>query len=158
VLVEALDLASDDAVEDVFGLAGSQRLGAVYLALGGDFGLGNLVAAHPAGGRGRHLHGDVADQLLELGRLGDEVSLAVDLAETAYLPARMDVRPDGAVAGRTPRLLRGLGEAALAEKAQRLLEVAVRLAQRLLAVEQPGAGLLAQLLDALQGHPPTAPP
>jgi len=64
----------------------------------------------------------------------------------------MDVRADQPVGGRTRGLLGRLREPALAEEAERLLRVALRLAERLLAVEQPGAGLLAQLADELEAH------
>src|SRR5581483_3839978 len=50
-------------------------------------------------------------------------------------------------------LLGCLREALLAEDADRPLLVAARLAERLLAVEETGAGLLAQLLHELESHP-----
>src|SRR5262249_20164550 len=101
---------------------------------------------------GRDLHAEVLHQLLELRGLRDEVGLAVDLDQDADLAAGMDVGADGALGRRAGRPLRGLREPALAEEPDGLLEVALGLAERLLTVEEPGPGLLPQLLDAVEAH------
>src|SRR5438876_5904260 len=152
LLVEALHLPFDDPLDHLLGLARLQGLRAVDLALGGELGGGHVLAAHVARRGGRHLHGEVLHELLELGRLGDEVGLAVDLDQHADLARRVDVGADRAVGGRARRLLGRLGEPALAQEPDRLLDVARRFAERLLAVEQARAGLLAQLLDGLERH------
>ena len=71
------------------------------------------------------LDGEVADELLELLRPGDEVRLAVHLDEDAEAAARVDVAADQALAGVAVGLLGGRGEPALAQHAGRLLEVPV---------------------------------
>ena len=96
----------------------------------------------------RHLDREVADELLELVGPGDEVRLAVDLDQDADPAAGVDVARDEALAGLAARLLRGRGEPALAQDRDRLLEVAIGLDERVLAVHEAGAGALAQLLDA----------
>ena len=90
----------------------------------------------------------VADELLELVGPGDEVRLAVDLDQDADAAAGVDVARDEALAGVAAGLLRGRGETPLAKQGDGLVEVAVGLDERVLAVHEAGAGALAQLLDA----------
>src|SRR5262249_25652530 len=100
-------------------------------------------------------------QLLKLGRLGDEIGLAVDLDEDADLAAGVDVGADGAIGRRPDRLLGRLRQPALAQQAKGLLGVAGGVAEGLLAVEQSGARLLAPLLDRFEPHgwgPPARSP
>src|SRR5579885_2546972 len=148
ILVEALDLPLDDALDHLLGLALLARLRGVDLPLGRR----DVFAADVARRGRRHLQRQVVHELLELGCLGDEVGLAVHLDEDADLPARVDVGTDRTVGGRAHRLLRRLGEPPLAQQPERALEVAAALRKRLLAVEQAGAGALAQVLDELEAH------
>src|SRR3989442_12262112 len=64
----------------------------------------------------------------------------------------MDVGADRAVRGRAGGLLRRLGEPPLAQQTERAVEVAGRLAERLLAVEEPRPRLLPELLDEGEAH------
>ena len=96
------------------------------------------------------LHGEVADELLELVGAGHEVGLAVDLDEHADAAAGVDVARDEALARLAAGLLGGRREALLAEERDGLVEVAVGLGQGALAVHEAGAGPLAQLLDQLR--------
>src|SRR5579871_588865 len=152
VLVEALDLPVDDALDHLLGLALLARLGRVDLALGRQLGLGHVLACDVARRGRRDLHRQVPHELLELGGLGDEVGLAVHLDQDADLAPGVDVRAHRAVGRRPRRLLRRLGEPALAKQPQRAVEVAAALPERLLAVEEAGAGALAQVLDELEAH------
>src|SRR5579875_3392245 len=147
-LVEALDLPLDDALDHLLGLALLARLRGVDLPLGRR----DVLAPDVARRGRRHLQRQVVHEPLELGRLGDEVGLAVHLDEDADLPARVDVGADRTVGGCARRLLRRLGEPALAQQPERALEVAAALRKRLLAVEEAGAGALAQVLDELEAH------
>ena len=61
----------------------------------------------------------------------------------------MEVRLDDALAGRAPFALAGLGDALLAQDRVGLVEVAIGLLERLLAVHHARAGHLAELLDQL---------
>src|SRR5919106_2714552 len=91
VLVESLQLALDDPREDVLGLPLLAGLCLVDLALLRQDLLGHLVARHPPRvGRG-YLHGQVAGQGPELGRVRHEVRLAVHLDQDAQLPLHVDV-------------------------------------------------------------------
>ena len=65
------------------------------------------------------MHRDVLDQGLEVGGLGHEVGLAVDLDEHADLGPRVDVGADDAFAGGAARLLGGRGQALLAQEVAR---------------------------------------
>ena len=103
-----------------------ELLGAVGLGLGG--GVGDLL-------RG----------LLELGVLGHEVGLGVDLDHG--VAGDGDQTLEGIALGALAHVLRALD----AQDLDGLLEVARGLVERLLAVEHPGAGLLAQLLDIRSG-------
>src|SRR5262249_34364615 len=107
---------------------------------------------HVARRRRRHLHGEVLHERLELDGLRDEVGLAVHLDQDTDAAARMDVRADRAVGRRTGGLLGRLGETLLAQDAERLVDVALGLGERLLALDEPRAGLLAELLHELQAH------
>ena len=88
----------------------------------------------------------VPHQLLEVGRARDEVRFAVDLGEDAGRVIGGDRVGDQPFAGRAARLLRGARQAALAQDRVRLLEVAVRLGERVLALHHARARLIAQLL------------
>src|SRR5690606_15847685 len=77
--------------------------------------------------------------------------LAVDLDHHADL-AVVDVAAHEAFGGNTTGLARLAADPLLAQPLLRLGEVAVGLAERLLAVHQPCSGLLAELLHHLRGH------
>ena len=111
---------------------------------------GIRVRVHVERGEARDLDGEVADELLELVGPGHEVRLAVDLDEHADAATGVDVARDEALAGVAAGLLGRRGEALLAQDEGRLLEVAVRLDQRALAVHEPGARRFAQFLDELR--------
>ena len=102
------------------------------------------------GGEAGDLHGEVADELLELVGAGHEVGLAVDLDQHADAAAGVDVAGDEALAGVAAGLLRRGGEALLAQLRDGLVHVAAGLLERALAVHHAGAGPLAQLLDGIR--------
>src|SRR5690606_25648007 len=81
----------------------------------------------------------------EVGVLGDEVGLGVDL-DQHRLAGGLGHR-DAALGGDAAGLLVGLGEAGLAQPVGGGLDVAVVLGECLLALHHAGAGPLAQLLD-----------
>ena len=102
-------------------------------------------------GEARDLHGQVADELLELVRAGHEVRLAVDLDEHADAAAGVDVAATTSPSRASrPAFLAAGREAALAQQRDRLVEVAVGLVEGALAVHEAGAGPLAQFLDQLR--------
>ena len=86
------------------------------------------------------------DELLEVVGARDEVGLAVHLDEHADLAAHVDVVADQPLGGRAAGLLGRLREPALAQERRRLLEVAVGLGQRRLALHHARAGRVAELL------------
>ena len=100
----------------------------------------------------RNLLGDIVDHLLELGRVGDEVGLAVDLDERAGIALFADVSADQTFGGDAALLLRGLGKALLAQIVDGLFDVAVAGGQRLLAVHHAAAGAAAQIHNNLCGN------
>src|SRR6476646_2967456 len=146
--VPLLQLALDDLLADVLRLLldgiVAEQLGLLRLEIGG----GDRVDVDVERAEARHLDRQVADELLELVGPGDEIRLAVDLDQDADPATRVDVARDEALAGIAARLLRGRGETALTKQGDGLVEVAVRLDERVLAVHEAGAGALAQLLDA----------
>src|SRR5207248_8596330 len=83
---------------------------------------------------------------------GTDLGLAVLLDEHADLSAHVDVGTDRAFGRAPPRLLPGGGEALLAQPGDRLVDVARRFDQRLLAIHHPRAGLLAQVLHHRRSH------
>ncbi|EGJ74447.1 putative elongation factor Ts [Streptomyces sp. Tu6071] len=97
---------------------------------------------------------------LELLALGDEVGLALQLDEDAGGVVVGEEGDDGAVLGGAAL---ALGDALLAldaEKLDGLVDVALGLVQRLLAVHHAGAGQLAELLDVgggvVRSHDPVS--
>ena len=129
------------------GLPEAGSLRAVDLLLALDVRGGDVLAANVARVGSGDVHGDVAEQLLEVRGAGDEVGLAVELDEDADLSAGVDVGSDRALVGGARGLLGSRCHAALAEDDERLLHVALGLLQRLQAVAHGGAGLFAEFLD-----------
>ena len=84
----------------------------------------------------------------EVGALGDEVGVAVQLDDHADVAVddRLDRALGGLAVGELPRL----AEALLAEPVHRALEIAFALLERLLAVHHPRAGCLAQGRDVFR--------
>src|SRR5437763_14318943 len=152
LLVELLDLPGDDLVEHRLGLALLAKLRAVNALLLIELRRGHLFAAQPPRIAPGDLHRDVLHQRLELLVAGSEVGLAVHLDEHADLSAQVDVGTDRAFGRAPPRLLPGGGEALLAQPGDRLVDVARRFGQRLLAIHHPRAGLLAQVLHHRRSH------
>ena len=93
--------------------------------------------------------GDLAHEALELLVAGDEIGLGIDLDEGAA--RALDGEADQPLGGDAAGLLGGGGKALLAQPIDGAFEIALRLAQRLLAIHHAGAGLLAQLLDQRRG-------
>ena len=103
LFVELGHLAFEHLLDDVGGLAGGGGLGAVDVLLALEVGFGDVFAADEARVDGGDVHGDVAEQLLEVVGAGDEVGLAVELEEHADLAAGVDVGSDGAFVGGAAR-------------------------------------------------------
>src|SRR5262245_37529882 len=88
---ELVELAAHDLVDDRSRLALVLELRDIDGALALHPLRRHVLATHVVGADGRHLHGEVPHQLLELGGAGDEIGLAVDLDQYADPSARMDV-------------------------------------------------------------------
>ncbi len=88
----------------------------------------------------------VLHQLLEVVGAGHEVRFAVDLDQRARRMIGGHAVADNPFFGGAAGLLARAGEAALPQDRGRLVEIAVRLAQRVLALHHARAGLVAELL------------
>ena len=151
---------ADRAFGDFEALRAAQRH---VLANGGD-GVGDRLAHRAAAWkvRAEHFRGvDVgrvverhrehaAHHRLEVIVAGDEVGLGIDLDKDPDLV--VDGGADKTLGRDPPALLGGLGEALLAQPIDRRLDVAVGLAQRILAIHHARAGLFAQILDQSGGN------
>src|SRR6478736_4099079 len=145
-----LELAFDDLLDRGGGLA--FHLGGGDVALLGDLGLGDLLAADIGRAGGGDLEADVLAERLEVVGLGDEVRLAVDLDEHADLAADVDVGMHQAFLRRARGELVDLVAELLAEDRDRLLRVALGLIEGLLDVEQTSPGLFPELADHGSGN------
>ncbi len=76
-LVELRHLAFEDLADDGFGLALHGGLGEEDFLFAVEVGLRDLIAADEARVGGGDVHGDVAEELLEVVGAGDEVGLTV---------------------------------------------------------------------------------
>ncbi len=92
---------------------------------------------------------NAAHQRLKVVIAGDEIGLGIDLDDDADVVLDRDA--DQPVGRYAPALLGRLGETFLAQPVDRRLDIAVRLAQRVLAIHHSRAGLLAQILDQPSG-------
>ena len=91
-----------------------------------------------------------AHQRLEIIVASDEVGLGIDLDNDADIVLDGDAdKPFGRDAS---ALLGGFSQALLAQPVDRRLDVAVGLAQRVLAIHHARAGLFAQVLDQSGGN------
>ena len=141
VLVEQRDLARplrqlalDDLLDHVVGLALLARLLLEDPALGLALLLGDLVRGDVAGrGRG-DVQRDLVGERLEVLVAGDEVGLALDLDHRPDLVVGVDVGGDDALVGAAALALGGRGLPLDAQDLDRALDVAVGLGQRRLAV------------------------
>ncbi len=148
-LVELFHFSVDDFVDNVFRLAGRQRLGLVNIALFFEHLQRDFFAPHVAWIQRRDMHGNVMRKLLECLRARHEVRLAVQLHHHADFSARVDVAAHQALAGFALRLL-GRGRLALlAQHSDGFLFVAVRFHQRRSAIRETGVGQVAQFFDEL---------
>src|SRR5580765_9033 len=146
LLEELAQLALDDLLDDVGGLALSFELSGVDAPLALDAIRRHVLAPDVLGARGRDLHGEIAHQLRELRRARHEIGFAVDLDQHADAIARVDVGLHQTLAGRALGALIGLGDAALAKRLDGGVEITIRLHQRLLALHHAGSGPLPELL------------
>ena len=90
--------------------------------------------------------GQIGNKLLEVRILCNKVGLRVDLDDRAYAALIAYGRADNTLSRNTVRLLGSLGETLLTQQFDRLVEVAVRLCQRLLAVHHAYVGHFTELL------------
>ena len=107
--------------------------------------LGGLQRLDVGGAGGQRGLGDGLGEGEEVGVLGDEVGLGVDLDQHGLAAVLGD--RDAAFGGDAAGLLVGLGQARLAQPLGGGVDVAVVLGERLLALHHAGAGALAQFLD-----------
>ena len=107
---------------------------------------GHLVATDVGRAGCRHVHRNLAGEVLEVIGARHEIRLAVHFHEHANLAAHVNVAADEPFVRRTARFLGRLGETALAKNGGRLLDVAVRFGQRRLALHHARAGQVAELL------------
>src|SRR5215207_1479414 len=105
------------------------------------------VAHHRRGG---DVQRDLAREADEVVVPGDEVGVAVDLDEHADLAVAVDVGLDRPLGGLPAAHLQRLVAEPDAQQLDGLVDVAVRLRKRRLAVHHAGAGAVAQLLDFLR--------
>src|SRR5271169_99264 len=89
---------------------------------------------------------DLCGRLLEQGGLGHEVGLAVQLDQHAFL-GTAELRGDQAVGRGAGGPLARILDALDAEQLDRVLEVAIGLGERVLAVHHASAGLVPESLD-----------
>src|SRR5215207_4854664 len=105
------DLALDDLLDHVLGLALLGGLGGEHLALSLPGLLGDLLGGHVV--RDARRAGDVdrnlTREVLEVVVASDEVGLALDLDHDADPPGRVDVRGDDSLGGRATGALRRRG-------------------------------------------------
>src|SRR6266550_8067303 len=149
---ELVQLALDDLVDDLGRLLLIGELAAIDLALLLDDLVRDLFARDVGRVLRRDLHPEIFHQLLEGVRARDEVRLAVDLDQYAELPAVVDVRPDDALTGLAMGSLACLGETLLAQELDGGLQIALGRLERFLAVHDPGAGPIAEVLHELRGR------
>src|SRR6185437_13429848 len=97
--------AFEHLLDDVRGLAAGGGLGTVDVLLAEKVFFGDVFAANVAGIGGSDMHGDIAEQLLEVIGAGDEVGLAVELDEDADLTASMNVGAHSSLIGGAGGLL-----------------------------------------------------
>src|SRR4051812_16247842 len=147
--VPLLELALDDLRPDVLGLLLDRLVGEQLGLLRGKLLGRDVLGVDVDGSESRDLDREVAHQLLELVRARHEVRLAVDLDEHADAPAGMDVARHEALAGVAIGLLGCRCETLVAQDEGSLVEVAVSLGERALAIHEPGARSFAQFLDEL---------
>src|SRR5690606_30831602 len=151
-LEELLEAALDDLVDDALGLAFIESRGPVDAPLLLQHRRRHVLTGHILGASRRHLHGQVASQLAELLRLGDEVRFAVDLDQHTDAAAGMDVGLNQALGRHASRLLGRCSQALLPQIGDGLLHIAAGLLQGPLAVHHAGLGSLPQLLDHLRRY------
>ena len=113
---------------------------------------GNLVPVHGDRRCGGDVLGYVFDELLEVVRARDEISLAIHLHQHTDLAVVMDVTANHALARLLADALLGLGDPPCAEILDRFLHVAVVLLERLLRFHHPGARSLAQSLNIFRSE------
>src|SRR3954453_202516 len=144
-----LELSVDDLRHDVVGLAllASLRLEHPALRLAGL--LGYLFRGDDQWRRWSpgDVNRDLARELLELVAAGDEVRLALHLHQHAHLPRGVDVRRHDALGGGSPASLGGGCLALHAQDLDGFVDVTLRFREGGLAVHDPGARAVAELLD-----------
>src|SRR5580693_2025316 len=140
-----VELARDDFLAHVLRPVG--RLLLVDARLGVALVLRDVLAADVLHRRrGRDLYRHLVGEAHEVVVLGDEVGVAVDLDQHAHLRARVHVRLHRALRGRALAQILDFLALLHAQDLDRLLDVSLRLRQRLLAVHHPRARALAQRL------------
>src|SRR5436309_2542893 len=144
LLEERVELALDDAHDDVVGLAGGSGLLLVDLPLARDHLGRHVVPRDPPGITRCDLHGHLAGQAAELVRASHEVRLAVHLDEHADAALAVDVGIDDSLRRLPAHALPYRGQALGPQDLPGAFDIATRFDERSLAIHHPGPGLLAQ--------------
>src|SRR5918992_2092682 len=150
VLVERLELTRHDLLDHVLRLAALTNLLLEDTPLLLDAVRRHAIAIHRDRRSRRDVLGERTRQVLEIVGAGDEVGLAIQLDEDGQLAVVVQVMADVALFHGTVGSLLGLGDALLAKILDRLVDVSVRLLERLLAIHHAGAGPRTELGHVLR--------
>ncbi len=102
---------------------------------------GRDILAFHIGGFGRgDLEGEIIDESFEFFVAGDEIRFAIDFDQDADFSAHMDIGMDQSLIGFPSGFLGGRSQAFLPEIIDRLFDVVAVFSQRLLAIQDAGAG------------------
>ena len=149
IAVPFFQLALSDALKDIFGLAGSLRLGFVDGYLPFHNVSRNLFPGHVFGVGCHDVHREISRQLLKLLGAGYEIGLAVELDHCGDLAAVVDIGTDDTFMGIAVGLLGRGRQPLLAQIFHGFVKIAIIFVQRCFAVENAGSRSAAQLFHHL---------
>ena len=107
----------------------------------------DVIAGHADRAGSRNVHRDVANELLEVVSLGDEIAFAVNFTEHANLATEVDVGVDQALAGIATRFFSSGGDSLFAKPFSGFFKIALAFNQGFFAIHQSGAGAFTQFAD-----------
>ena len=147
LLVEAAELALDDLLDHLRRLAGVLHLRAVDRALALEHVGRDVLAADVLRVGGGHLQRQLRSRVWKSSVRATKSDSQLSSTSTPILPPMWMYEPIRPSLVERPDFLRGLREPALAQDGRGLLDVAVGLLQRGLALHHAGAGAVAERLD-----------